>query len=91
MLSTILSTMEYADDNHLVVIGVHLIDHDIWQTSHHQLIRSSCSAGTADVRKPADPFDAFKNAANHRIRRARPVFFNPRAYPLEIVIRRLAE
>ena len=74
-------------NNHLVIIDVHLVDHDIRQTQHHQLVRTKCSADAPDVRKPVELFGAFKNAINHRMRGARPVFFNPFMYPLEIVIR----
>ena len=42
--SAISGAMENANDNHDVIVGVHLIDHDIRQARHHELIRTRCSA-----------------------------------------------
>jgi hypothetical protein len=64
---TILSTVEYAGDDHQIRVLANLIDENVRQPRYHPLIRTRRPSRVTHKGKAAEPFGAFEDPLDDSI------------------------
>lgn len=83
--------MENGVDRYQVIFCADLIDENARQARDDLFICPPHAARVAHIREAAETIGTCENPVDHGIRRSRPVFCDPRIYPIEVVIGGLSD